>query len=144
MASSLDQLVSALVLIKGVYPCDNVDSITKFDETELPQAFYSKLNDCDISDEDYEHAKKFWNEFKMKAMSDYHDLHLKSDAYLLADVFEEFRHVCLENYELDPTWYFTTPGLAWDTTLKVTNVKLELLRDPDLLLIIDKGIREGI
>ena len=46
----------------------------------------------------------------MKTMGDYHDLYLKSDVLLLADVFEEFRRVCLENYDLDPAWYFTAPG----------------------------------
>ena len=81
-----------------------MSDISKFNETELTkkEEFYSKLNDRDISDEDYEHAKRIWREFDMKTMSDYHDLHLKSDDLSLADVFEEFRNVCLENYKLDP------------------------------------------
>ena len=74
--------------------------MTKFDETKLPpkDKFYSKLNDCDISDEDYEHAKNVWNEFQIKTTSDYHDHHLKIDVLLPADVNEEFRNVYLENY----------------------------------------------
>ena len=63
---------------------------------------------------------------------------------MLADVFENFRDVCQENYGLDPTSYYTAPGLAWDAALKVTKVKLELLADPDMLLMIEKGIRGGV
>ena len=75
----------------------------------------------------------------MKTITDHHGHYLKTDILLLANVFEEFRNVCLENYELDPAWYFTAPGLAWDTALKVTNVEFELLRDSDMLLMIEKG-----
>ena len=49
-----------------------------------------------------------------------------------------------KNYGLDPAWYYTAPGLAWDAALKVTKVKLELLADPDMLLMIEKGIRGGV
>ena len=77
-------------------------------------------------------------------MKDYHDLYLKTDVLLLADVFENFRDVCQENYKLDPAWYYTAPGLAWDTTLKVNKVELELLSDTDMLLMTEKGIRGGV
>ena len=80
----------------------------------------------------------------MKTMGDYHDLYLKSDVLLFADVFEEFRTVCLENYDLDPAWYFTAPGLAWYAALKITKIKLELLTDIDELLMFEKGTRGGI
>ena len=60
-------------------------------------------------------------------MGDYHDLYLKSDILLFADVFEEFRNVCLRNYNLDPAWYYTAPGLAWDAALKVSQVGFKLL-----------------
>ena len=59
----------------------------------------------------------------MKTMKDYHDLYLKTDVSLLADVFENFRDVCLENYKLDPAWYCTALGLVWDACLKLTKVK---------------------
>ena len=89
---------------KGVYPYDYMDSIERLNETELPpkEAFYSKLNDSGISDEDYEHAKNVWKEFDCKTLRDYHDLYNKSDVLLLADVFENFRDVCMNNYKLDP------------------------------------------
>jgi hypothetical protein len=63
---------------------------------------------------------------------------------ILADVFENFRDLCLENYKLDSCWYFTSPGLAWDASLKVTKVELELLTDYDMILMIRKGTRGGI
>ena len=69
---------------------------------------------------------------------------IKTDVLLLTDVFEEFRKVCLENYELDPAWYFTSPGLAWDASLKKRQVKLELLTDIDMLQMIEKGTRGGV
>ena len=79
----------------------------------------------------------------MKTTGDYHKLYLKTDVLLLADVFEEFRSVCLGNYEFD-SWYYTAPGWAWDAALKETDIQLELLTDVDMLLMIEKGIREGV
>ena len=77
----------------------------------------------------------------MKTMRDYHNLYLKTDVLLLTDVFEKFRDVCIENYKLDPAWYYTSPGLAWNACLEKTEVRLELLNDVDMLLMIEKGIR---
>ena len=135
-----------LLLRKGVYPYEYIDSVDRLSETELPpkSAFYSKLNDSDISDEDYEHAQTVWKEFGFKTLREYHDLYNKSDVLLLADVFENFRDVCMNHYKLDPAWYFTSPGLAWDAALKLTGIKLELLSDYDMLLMIKHGIRGGI
>ena len=164
MASSLESLVGnlgleklietkkefgekvKLISRKGIYPYDYMNGINKFSEEKLPQKekFFSKLNDCGISDEDYDHAQRIWKEFGMKNLGEYHDLYLKSDVLLLADVFEEFRNVCMENYSLDPAWYYTSPGLSWDALLKYSGVKLELLTDPDILLLFEKGIRGGI
>ena len=131
---------------KGIYPYDYMNGIEKFSEEKLPpkEAFYSKLNDCGVSDEDYERAQLIWKEFERKNLGEYHDLYLKSDVLLLADVFEEFRNICLKNYSLDPAWYYTSPGLSWDALLKHLEVKLELLTDPDKLLLFEKGIRDGI
>ena len=136
----------ALLMRKGVYPYNYVDSLERLSETQLPpkEAFYSKLNKEHISDEDYKHAQKVWKTFKCQIMKDYHDLYLKSDVLLLTDVFETFRDVCLKNYELNPAWYYTVPGLAWDAALKKIKVELELLTDPDMLLMFEKGIRGGI
>jgi len=80
----------------------------------------------------------------MKIFLKYHKLYNKTDVLLLVDVFENFRDVCLENYGLDATWYYTSPGLSWDAMLKMTKIELELLNDHDMLLFIKKGIRGGI
>ena len=130
---------------KGVYPYDYMDSFDKFNKTELPNKdeFYSILNNEHITNEQYNHAQNVWKCFDLKTMGDYHDLYLKSDILLLADVFENFRVTCLQYYKLDPCHYFTSPGLAWDAMLKMTNVKLELLTDIDMFQFIEKGMRGG-
>src|SRR5271166_2546905 len=135
-----------LLLRKGVYPYEYIDSIDRLSETELPpkSAFYSKLNDCDTSDEDYEHAQTVWKEFGFKTLREYHNLYNVSDVLLLADVFENFRDVCMNNYKLDPAWYYTSPGLAWDAALKLTDIALELLSDYDMILVLKRGIKGGI
>ena len=134
-----------LMVRKGVYPYDYMDSFEKFNH-KLPskEDFYSILNDQHISNEDYEHAQNVWNKFSLKNMGDYHNLYLKSDILLLADVFENFRNTCLEYYKLDPCHYFTSPGLSWDAMLKMTNIKLELMTDIDMFQFIEKGLRGGI
>ena len=131
---------------KGVYPYDYMDCWQKFSDTKLPEKdeFYSLLTDENISDEQYKHAQKVWNNFNMKAMGDYHDVYLKSDILLLADVFENFRKTCHQYYELDPCHYFTSPGLSWDAMLKMTGIKLDLMTDIDMFQFIEKGLRGGI
>ena len=135
-----------LLLRKGIYPHEDMDNWEKFDETTLPpkEAFYSNLNLEDISDEDYTHAQKVWDVFEINNIGDYHDLYAQSDTLLLADVFENFRNMCLEIYELDPVYFVSAPGLAWQACLKKTKVKLELLTDYNMLLMVEKGIRGGI
>ena len=137
---------TSLLTRKGVYPYDYVSSLEKLSETCLPpkEEFYSKLNDEDITDEDYQHAINVWNTFGCKTLRDYHDLYLKSDVLLLADVFENFRKTCLKHYKLDPAHYYTSPGLAWDACLKTTGQNLELLSDYDMLMMFEQGIRGGI
>ena len=80
----------------------------------------------------------------MEHFKDYHDLYNETDVLLLGDVFESFRNICIENYELDPAHYYTAPGLAWDAALKITGVELELLSDIDMLLMVENGIRGGV
>ena len=89
-------------------------------------------------------CKTICNEFNMKNMGDYHNHYLKKDVLLLADVFEKFIDTCLKFYGLDPCHYFSSPGLSWDAMLKVTGVKLEKIVDPDMYLLIEKGLRGGI
>ena len=135
-----------LLTRKGVYPYDYVSNLSKLSETQLPpkEEFYSKLNDEDISEEDFYHAIRVWDVFNCKTIRDYHDLYLKSDVLLLADVFENFRKTCMKHYNLDPAYYYTSPGLAWDACLKTTGQQLQLLDDYDMLMMFEKGIRGGI
>ena len=137
---------TSLLTRKGVYPYDYVSSMDKLKETKLPSKdeFYSKLLDEEISEEDFQHAIKVWNTFNCQTLQDYHDLYLKTDVLLLADVFENFRKNCLKHYKLDPCHYYTAPGLAWDACLKETKQKRELLKDYDMLMMFEQGIRGGI
>ena len=134
------------VTSKGVYPYEYMDGPEKFLETSLPpiDKFFSKLCDSNISQDNYDRARDVWNHFKIQNMRQYHDLYLKTDTLLLADVFENFRRVAKSNYDLDPCHYYTSPGLSLSACLKYTNVQLELFTDPEHLLFIEKGIRGGI
>ena len=131
---------------KGFYPYEYMDSIKKFNDPNPPthRAFYSKLSGKGISKKNYNHVWNVWNTFNMKIFKEYHELYNETDVLLLADVFENFRDLCLKIYGLDPVYYYTAPGLAWDACLKMTNIDLELLSDPDMLLMFEKGIRGGI
>ena len=165
MSSSLDKLVSnlpneafkytnkefknekfELMRKKGIYPYDYMDSFDKFNNTKLPSKdeFYSILNNEHINHEDYKHAKNVWKTFDIKSMGEYHNLYLTSDILLLSDVFENFRKTCMLYYKLNPCHYFSSPGLSWDSMLKMTNIKLELLTDIDMYQFIEKGMRGGI
>ena len=134
------------MLRKGVYPYEYMDNWERFNETSLPnkESFYSNLNMENIKDIDYRHGNNVFNKFKLNNLGDYHDLYVQSDTLLLADVFENFRDMCLNEYELDPAHFLSLPALAWQACLKKTNIELELLTDYDKLLMVEEGIRGGI
>ena len=127
MSSSLDKLLSnlpketfkytseeftgkklKLMSQKGVYPYDHMDCFEKFDQMELPtkEQFYSILNDQHVTNGEYDHARKVWKTFDIRTMGGYHNLYLKSNVLLLADVFESFGKTCLQYYKLDPCHHF--------------------------------------
>ena len=135
-----------LIKRKGVYPYDYMDSMERFSERFLPRIedFYSILNDVNISESDYSHAKRVWSTFQIRDLGEYHDLYLRTDVLLLADVFESFRSTCLSYYRLDPCHYFSAPGLSWDALLRMTGINLDLISDIDQQLFIEKGMRGGI
>ena len=85
-----------------------------------------------------------FKKFNINNLGEYHDLYVRSDTLLLADIFKNFRQSCLKNYELDPAHFVSLPGLAWRACLRKTNVELELLTDYDMLLMVEEGIRGGI
>ena len=135
-----------MLLRKDVYPYEYMDSWKKFNETSLPskEGFYRNLNMENIDDIDYRHGNNVFKRFELESLGDYHDLYVQSDILLLADVFDNFRDVCIKEYELDPAHLLLLPGLAWQACLKKTNIELELLTDYDMLLMVEEGIRGGI
>ena len=135
-----------LLLRKGVYSYEYMDSWERFNETSLPskEDFYSNLNMEDIDDIDYRHGNNVFKGFKLENLGDYHDPYVQSDTLLLADVFENFRDMCIKEYELDPAHFLSLPGLAWQACLKKTNIEFELLTYYDTLLMLEERIRGGI
>ena len=109
-----------LLTRKGVYPYGYINSWDRFNETQLPplDAFYSNLNMSSISEEDYQHAQRVWKGYGIHNLGDYHDLYLRTDVVLLANLYEAFRDTCLRHYKLDPVHFYTSPGLAWKACLK--------------------------
>jgi len=135
-----------LLTRKGVFPYEYIDSIERLRETRLPSrdSFYSSLIDDIVSENDYAHAIRVWERFRIETLGDYSDLYLKTDVLLLADVFENFRAACLESYGLDPAYYFTLPGYTWDAMLKYSGIRFELLTDIDMMMFMERGIRGGL
>ena len=114
--SSSSERINKFVLLlrKGVYTYEYMDTWERFNEISLPskEDFYSNLNMEDISDIDYRHANNVFKRFKLENLGDYHDLYVQSDTLLLADVFINFRDMCIKEYELDPAHFLSLPGLA--------------------------------
>ncbi|CAH1639524.1 unnamed protein product [Spodoptera littoralis] len=135
-----------LVRRKGVYCYDYIDTWEKYNETQLPERskFFNKLTGEHISTDDYQHAKKVWDSFKIKNLGEYTDLYLKCDVLLLCDIFEKFRDMSLNYYSLDPCFYVSSPSLSWDAMLLHTKVELELISDVDMYQMLEDGIRGGL
>ena len=131
---------------KGVFPYDWFNTIEKLYYKSLPcfEKFFSLLIGKGITEEEYDFALEFWVDFHCENFKDYLELYNEIDVLLLADVFENFRDICLKNYGIDPAYYYTSPGLFWDAMLKETKVKLELLSDIDQFYLFKRMIRGGI
>lgn len=131
---------------KGVFPYDYLCSFSRLLETQLPSRdlFYNSLNDEECSINDYEFAQQVWQSFNCKTLSDYLKLYLESDVLILADVFENFRSICLDIYKLDPINYVTAPAISWDAMLKFTKVKLELISNCDIYNFLKLAVRGGL
>ena len=108
------------------------------------EAFYSELSYEGITDEDYRYAQTVWKEFNIETMKNYQNLYNLSNVLLLADIFENFRNICMNHCGLDPACYLSAPGLAWDAALTIATVQLQLLSNTDMLLMIESVIRGGI
>ena len=134
--------VDKLFFQKQVYCYEYMNSFERFQETKLPpkECFFSRLSNEGITDADYEQAQELWTRLGCKTLQDYHDAYLTLDTLLLADVFENFRRLGQETYELDAAHYVTGPGFCWDACLKYTGVTLDLITDPEMHLFIESGI----
>ena len=131
------------VIRKGVFSYEWLTNVAKLDQNCLPQKdqFFSRLNSNGITDADYAHAKDVWKTFEMKSMREYHDLYLKTDVLLLADVFENFRDMALEHFKVDPCHYMTAPAMFFDALLKTSDVELELISDPEMYDFVERAKR---
>ncbi|GET65609.1 uncharacterized protein LOC107436112 [Rhizophagus irregularis DAOM 181602=DAOM 197198] len=119
--------------------CSNPQHLWRIDA-----GVYPKLNETHISDKEYEYAQYVWEKAGCKTMQDYHDIYLKTDVLLLADIFQNFREMALKKYGLDPLWYYSTPGFAWDALFLMTGQRLDLITDQDMYMMVEQGLRGGI
>ena len=135
-----------LLTDKGVYPYDYFDDFAKFREIKLPpkEAFYSRLSETHIDDEEYERAIKIWEHFGIRNLGQYHDLYLRTDVLLLTDIFENFRDLCMEYYGLDPAHYFTLPNFAWDAMLFKTEIVINPIEEQEMYEMVERGLRGGM
>ena len=129
--------------VKGIFPYDMITSlemITSTEAIEFPSKddFYNKLYDTPVDDAQWERAKRMFEKYcPNKTLGEYHDLYLHADVLLLADFFEKYRKMCLAHYGVDPLHYFSAPGMAWDSALKMTGVELELITSEDQYLFVE-------
>ena len=131
----------------GIFQYEWFDSIDKLHETTLTpkEAFFSKLKQSGITDKEYKQAIDCWKDTKCETIKNYMMLYLKTDVLLSVDVFEKFRAMCLEYYEIDPCYTYSTPGLTWLCGLKYTNVRLKYYKENTVNIYdtIQHGIRGG-
>ena len=110
----------------------------------IDKDFYSSLEMKDITNIDYRHKKIVWEQFQIKNVGQYQNLYVRSDTVLLANIFKNFQNMCLEIYKPDPTCFLTAPGLLLQVALSKVRLKLELLREIEMLLMVGKGIKNGL
>ncbi|MCS7318279.1 MAG: hypothetical protein NZZ41_08255, partial [Candidatus Dojkabacteria bacterium] len=130
---------------KEAYPYEWFNNYEKFDVPFLPprEAFYSRLSNKTISEKEYSEALEIFNKY-CKTFKDYHEMYLKGDVVLLAEVFEKYRELSLQTYKLDPAWYVSGPSYFFDAMKFMTESRLPLISDEKLYNLIKNGIRGGI
>ena len=132
----------------GIFPYEWLDSMDELKNTELPpkEAFYSKLKQSIISDKEYKQALDCCDDTGCKTIEDHMMLYFKTEVLLSVDVFEKFRDMCLEYYEIDPCYTYSTPGLTWLCGLKYTNAELNYNKENTVYIYdtIQRGIRGGL
>jgi len=141
-----NEVEKALLLKKGIYCYDFAKSYSQLKNTQMPgkDEFFSVLKDEDISDEDYAHAQKVYTTFKCKNMLEYTRLYNKLDVFLLAECMNNFRRMAHMEFKLDPLKYVSLPAFSYDAFLYRTKEKIRLMKDTEMLLMIESGIRGGL
>ena len=139
-------LTDEIIKRKGVFPYAYFDQLIKLDETCLPsiEKFKNDLSGEECSADDYSHAQLAWSKFNCKTFGDYMIAYLKLDVFLLADVFEEFRRVALDEDELDPVHFVSLPAMSFKSAFKMTKETIHLLSDPEMYNLFERGIRGGL
>ncbi|XP_064481238.1 uncharacterized protein LOC135394428 isoform X2 [Ornithodoros turicata] len=135
-----------LVVRKGVFCYNFVTSFEAYDEPSLPprDKFFNILNGTEVSEQDYNHAQNVYEKFRLKSLGEYSDLYLLTDTLLLADVFQNFRKWTLDVHKIEPFHFVSLPGLSMSCALKMSQVELELINDPNAYLLIENGLRGGV
>ena len=135
-----------LLLRKGVCPYEYLNLFEKFYEPALParEAFFSTLREKECPVGDFDYVQRGWTASECHTLEDYLKLYLASDVCQLADVFQNFRSNCFQNYNLDPAYFVSAPQLAWNAMFKMQNLKLELISDPEMYRMIQPNIRGHI
>jgi len=160
LPSSLDVLVKNLhkytrctfgngdpnIFEKGIYPYEYITGRDVFKQTSLPpmDAFYSILKMEGITADEYKKAQEMWSTYKCKNMQDFHNVYVKLDVVLLADCMENFRRVGMQEYGIDPAHCWTLAGYTWQCCLKMTDLELQLITDPNIYLMFENSIRGGV
>ena len=139
-------LTDELIKRKGVFPYAYFDALAKLDETRLPSIdkFKNDLTGEDCSADEYSHAQLAWSKFNCRTFGDYMIAYLKLDVFLLADVFEEFRRVALDEDKLDPVHFVSLPAMSFKSAFKMTKETIHLLSDPEMYNLFERGIRGGL
>ena len=135
-----------LMIRKGVYCYEYAQNKEVFLLKGLPEKkhFYSQLKNAEITNEEYSYAQLVYNTMGCKNFGDYHDLYLKTDVLLLADIFQNFRCSAISKYKLDPANYLTAPSMAWDAMLEMTKIKLGLIHNDETRILFESNKRGGI
>ena len=135
-----------MLLRKGIYFYDYASDFKVFNENKLPSRknFFNRLQDKHISEKDYLHAQEVYKEFNCQSLLDYMQLYVKTDTILLADLFQNFRKTAFKTYGLDPVHYISLPSYGRDAMLKLTGVEIELISNPEVFNLINRGIRGGM
>ncbi|MEL7306377.1 MAG: endonuclease domain-containing protein [Pseudomonadota bacterium] len=131
---------------KGVFPYSYLDSLDRLKESSLPprEAFKNDLTGDECSEDDYLFAQRAWQEFNCQQFEDFLLCYLKMDVLQLADIFEKFRETSLKHDKLDPVHFISLPGLSFSSAFKMTNERVDLIQDPEMYTLFERGIRGGM